>query len=102
MQRAIASRPFIVLHSAQLALTFSSCYAGEGQTRPFPLQTRATSGSTSMPQGILLFSMTGNRRGGGVDRRLAPRGGRRIDDAIRVVLFTAGWPGAGGPSTVFS
>lgn len=42
-----------------------------------------------MTHGISMFSFAGDRRQGGVDRRLTPRGGRRIDDKIRLALYTA-------------
>jgi len=42
-----------------------------------------------MRQGIALFSMTGERRGGRIDRRQTPRGGRRLHDTIRLALFSA-------------
>ena len=42
-----------------------------------------------MRQAIALFSMTGDRRSGCLDRRTTPRGGRRLADKIRLAVFTA-------------
>jgi len=36
---------------------------------------------------IRLFSMVGERRCGNTDRRQLPRGGRRLVDEVRLVVF---------------
>jgi hypothetical protein len=52
-----------------------------------------------MQQRIALFSMTGERRGRGVDRRQTPRGGRRLSDKLRLALFTAACAAVTMPAT---
>ena len=52
-----------------------------------------------MRQGIALFSMISDRRSGRVDRRHAPRGGRRLADKLRLALFAAVCAVAAAPST---
>jgi hypothetical protein len=42
-----------------------------------------------MGHAIALFSMTGERRGRAADRRQSVRGGRRLEDKVRLVLFIA-------------
>jgi hypothetical protein len=52
-----------------------------------------------MRQRIALFSMTGERRAGCVDRRGEPRGGRRLGDKLRLAIFAAVFATATMPAT---